>query len=148
MPKLELHYLLVFLSASIPPTDRHTALLSYIQCHYIQMLPEANSPSCELCSSPAPRGKELLGQTRALSESGGSLAHKAGSKQAQHLRSLRLFQGLPGTRESWWQSQQPVEWDPPKDTSSQTERHSSIKGQPLVTPAVAAARRQACSRAM
>lgn len=129
LPKLELNYFLVFLSVSMPPADRHTALLGYIQCHYIQILPEHSSPSCEFCSSPAPRGKELLGQTRALSKSGGSSAQRAGSKQAQHLRSLRLFQGLAGTRESWWHSQQPghVQRDPPRETSAQIG-HSSSTG--------------------
>lgn len=121
LPQLELNYLLVFLSVSMPPTDRHTALLGYIQCHYIQILPEHSSPRCELFSSPVLRRKELLGQNRALSKSGGSSEHKAGSKQAQQLRSLHLFQCLAGTRESWWQSQQPgpVQWDPSKDTQQQ-----------------------------
>lgn len=103
LPELQLNYLLAFLSVSTPPTDRHTVLLGYIQCHYIQMPPEHSSPSCELCSSPAPRRKEVLGQTRALSKSGGSSEYEAGNKQVEHLRSLCLFQGLAGTRESWWQ---------------------------------------------
>lgn len=55
LPQLELNYLLVFLSVSMPPTDRHTALLGYIQCHYIQILPEHSSPRCELFSSPVLR---------------------------------------------------------------------------------------------
>lgn len=45
LPKLELNYFLVFLPVSMTPTDRHTALLGYIQCHYIQILPEHSSPS-------------------------------------------------------------------------------------------------------
>lgn len=129
----------------MPPTDRHTVLLGYIQCHYIQILPEHSSPRCELFSSPVLRRKELLGQNRALSKSGGSSEHKAGSKQAQQLRSLHLFQCLAGTRESWWQSQQPgpVQWDPSKDTQQQ-HRFNPLRLLQQQLPAVV--RRKVCHR--
>lgn len=142
LSQFQINYLLVLFSVSMPPTDRHTMLLDYIQCKYIQISPEHSSPSCELCSSPAPR-KEVLGQTRALSKSGGSSEHEAGSKQVQNLRSLCLFQDSSGIRESWRQQQQPgpVQWGPSKDTSAQTQQKDTATAQvnPLETPAVAAA---------
>lgn len=76
-PKLELNYLLTFLSASMPSMHKHTDLLGYIQCHYIQILPEHSSPSCEFHSSPALRGKEPSGPDRGITAlcARGSSAH-------------------------------------------------------------------------
>lgn len=67
-PKLELNHLLVFLSTSVPPMHKHTALPGYLQCHYIQTLPEH--------SCPEPRGL-LLSRT----ERKGALGARAGGSQ-------------------------------------------------------------------
>lgn len=138
LPKLELSYLLVFLSASMPPMHKHTAPPGYIQCHHIQTFLSTAPLSHEVCSSPALRGKEPLGP-----DQGDHSTQRAQSKQAEHIRSLRLLQGLPGTRGSWWQLQQPgpMQVRPTRGhKSAQMEGgHSSSTGGPFMIPTVATA---------
>lgn len=77
-PKLELNYLFMFFSASVPPMHIHTALLDYIQCHYIQTLPKHSSPEPRGLLLSCTERKEALG-----ARPGGITAHN-GLRASRH----------------------------------------------------------------